>query len=248
MSLEDHKTEIMAALKKQSRGKLKLRNEEEAWNAIKAAVVNIQKDRKRYEVEALNDPTGKARRDHYDKLIKNIEAARASFRTLRADPHMLEPMGLAEGQMDGEEQVWVDWELVEQGLAGAAKFLEVLTDWIERAGEEAKKAVLSHRPVSPVTRTLDRLAFSLGLIYADQRRKLPGLSMGGTNPTPFDNFMSAVAKAMDLKVKGPEIKRAIKRLDVKNNRWFHESLNEPPRDTSRSAAETFGHLIDKLVH
>lgn len=213
-------------------------------------MVSVQKERKRYDVETGNDPTGKTRREHYDKLFENIETVRRSFRMLRSDLHLMEPMGLAECELDNDEQIWVDWTSVEQGLAGATKFLDDLENWIALARDEAKKAVVSNRPVSPMTRTLDRLAFSLGLIYANQRGKLPGLNMGmrGTRSSPFEKFMTAVAEAMNLAISGDEIKRSIRRLNVKSNRWFHESLNDPPRDTSRTAAETFGKYIDKMVH
>jgi hypothetical protein len=52
---------------------------------------------------------------------------------------------------------------------------------------------------------------------------------------------------MGLSVEEGEIKRAVRRLDAKNNPWFHESLNEPLPDTSRSAAEIFGEYFDKMV-
>jgi hypothetical protein len=138
MNLEDHKHNIMAVLKKQRimaarkkqrNGKLEPRNEEQDWEAIKVAVINIQKDRKRYDAEARNDPTGKIRRARYEKLIQNIEVVRGNLKTICGDPRMMEPMGLAEGHIDDEEQVWVDWTLVEQGLVGAAKFLDELKDW-----------------------------------------------------------------------------------------------------------------------
>lgn len=241
MSLQDHRPAIMAALCERGRQTLQLQDETVTWTAIKEAAESAQQDHKRYIAEAMRDKSGAVRRDRYCDLVKNLEAARKSFQRLRDDPYMREPM---EWAVDNHASGIVEWDWAKQHLPEAVEYLGGLESWTKYARDDAKAAVVKSRPVSPVARTLDRLAWSLGLIYAKQTGKLPG-SSNGIILSPFEKFLDAVALGINLDIPAGAVNRATKRLDAPKNAEFHESLNEPGQDAA-SPADVFRGTIGKL--
>lgn len=247
MTLEAHKIAILQALRARGRGVLKLGDEREVWADITEAATSVQNFQIQQRVEAKRDRTGKHRRDYYDDLFSELKRSQSLVRKLINDAYLKEPMGWAAGDWVDEDDLggwwYVDWNHVGPYLEHALSSLKVLTNWVGAAKQLAAGEVITHRPTLPETQLLDKLVYSLAVIYFRHTGKYPAFSNG--NFAHFDRFFEAVARAMGLNFKPSSLKSAIRRLDPKRNPHFQLDANEPKPDRSRSMEEVFADIIGK---